>query len=82
MLDWTFERECDVVLAVTAPEAEQVARLTRARGWSESDARGRLDAQRTNGAFCAAADRVIENSGSLEALRAAALSELERLRAR
>src|SRR5262245_40644199 len=35
MLEWGLERECDAVIAVTAPETEQVARLQRSRGWSE-----------------------------------------------
>src|SRR5262245_3097352 len=46
MLDWGLERDCDAVLAVVAPEAEQVARLVRARGWTEEQARARLAVQR------------------------------------
>lgn len=79
MLDWAFERECDAVLAVTAPEATQVARLVRARGWTEAEARRRLAAQRRNEAFAAAADEVIENSGSEAELSAAANAALARL---
>jgi dephospho-CoA kinase len=45
MLRWGFERECDAVIAVVAPEDEQVARLARGRGWSEAEARARLAAQ-------------------------------------
>ncbi|MGH7743030.1 MAG: dephospho-CoA kinase, partial [Candidatus Eiseniibacteriota bacterium] len=48
MLDWEFERECDTVIAVVAPEALQISRLVAARGWSEAQARARLAAQRTN----------------------------------
>src|SRR5690349_9973798 len=39
MLDWGFERECDAVLAVVAPESLQVERLVRGRGWTEAQAR-------------------------------------------
>jgi dephospho-CoA kinase len=82
MLDWGFERECDVVLAVTAPESEQVSRLVSSRGWTPEAARARLAAQRTNDAFAAAADRVIANSGTPAALETAAREELGRLRSR
>lgn len=79
MLDWAFERECDAVLAVVAPEEAQVARLVRGRGWSEADARKRLAAQRPNEAFAAAADEVIDNRGSESELSAAAAAALARL---
>jgi len=82
MLDWGFERECDAVIAVTAPESEQIARLRRARGWTEEQARARLAAQRTDAEFAAAADAVIENRGRESELEAAALETLERLRSR
>jgi dephospho-CoA kinase len=59
-----------------------VARLVRARGWSEADARARLAAQRSNQAFAAAADRVIENSGPPDSLEAAAREEYRRLSGR
>ena len=79
MLDWGFERECDEVLAVTAPESEQVARLVRARGWSEADARARIGAPRPNQDFAAVADRIIHNAGSEAELDGAAHAELVRL---
>jgi dephospho-CoA kinase len=81
MLDWGLERECDAVLAVTASEAEQIARLGRARGWSEQEARARLAAQRTNERFAAAADVVLESSGTPMALERAARAAVTRLRA-
>lgn len=80
MLDWAFERECDAVIAVVAPEEAQVERLVRARGWSEAEARRRLAAQRTNASFAAAADEVIDNRDSESALATAAAEALERLR--
>jgi len=82
MLDWGFERECDAVIAVTAPEAEQVARLGRARGWSAAEAHARLAAQRPDAEFAAAADAVIDNRESEAALVRAALESLGRLEAR
>jgi dephospho-CoA kinase len=80
MLDWRFERNCDAVLSVIAPEPMQVARLTASRGWSAAEARGRLAAQRTNQAFAAAADVTLENTGSKQALAAAARAAVARLR--
>jgi len=81
MLDWAFERECDAVVAVTAPEALRIERLGRARGWSAAEAQRRLAAQRDDAAFAAAADVVLENRGSEAELAAAAVAALERLRA-
>lgn len=82
MLDWAFERECDAVLAVTAPEQAQVERLVRARGWTPAEARRRLASQRRNEDFAAAADAVVENSGSEAELEAATHAALDRLLAR
>lgn len=79
MLDWAFERECDAVLAVVAPEEAQVARLVRARGWTEAEAKRRLAAQRPNAWFAAAADEVIDNRGTEAELAAAAAAALDRL---
>jgi dephospho-CoA kinase len=79
MLDWAMERECDAILAVVAPEDLQIARLQRSRGWSEAEARRRLAAQRTNDAFAAAADEVLDNRGTEAALSAAAAAALDRL---
>jgi dephospho-CoA kinase len=81
LLDWGVERELDAVIAVVAPEAEQLARLTRSRGWSEAESRARLAAQRSHAAFEAAADVTLRNDGSVEALERAARSAVGRLRA-
>ena len=80
MLEWGLERDCDAVIAVVAPEAAQIERLWRARGWSESEARARLAAQRTNESFAAAADVTLVNQGSADELRRqakAAVASLE-----
>ncbi len=82
MIDWGFERECDEVWAVVAPEPLQIGRLVGGRGLTEADARARLARQRTNAEFAAAADEVLVNDGAeakLEALAVAALGRaLER----
>jgi len=77
--DWHLERPCDAVLSVTATAPEQIARLMRARGWSEPEARARLGAQRTDQEFARAADVVLENHGTPEALIEAARAALRRL---
>jgi dephospho-CoA kinase len=81
MFEWGFERDCDAVLAVTAPSALQVARLREARGWSEEQARARLAAQRENQAFAALADVTIDNQDTPEALAREARAAVARLRA-
>jgi len=80
MLRWGFERECDALVAVTAPEAEQVARLMRARGWSEAEARARLAAQDSNQELSAAADATLDNRGTPESLALSARDALAALR--
>jgi dephospho-CoA kinase len=81
MSRWGFERECDAVIAVTAPEAEQIARLERGRGWSEAEARARLAAQDSNESLSAVADVTLDNDGTAEALARAAREAVSRLRA-
>ena len=61
---------CDVVIVVDVPEDVQVARMVSDRGMTEADARARIAAQATREARLAAADVVIDNTGSLEALTA------------
>ena len=83
ILDWAFERECDAVLAVTAPEALLVERLVRSRGWSEADAKARLAAQRTQQDFRDHADVTLDNTGTEDELvrgARAALAQLEERR--
>ncbi|MDP9396518.1 MAG: dephospho-CoA kinase [Actinomycetota bacterium] len=58
----------DLVVVVDAPEDVQVARLVGARGMSAADARARLAAQAGRQDRLAAADVVIDNSGSLDDL--------------
>ena len=57
------------VIVVDAPVEVAVDRLVRQRGMAESDARARIAAQATREERLAAADFVVDNSGTLDALR-------------
>ena len=81
LVQWGMERSCDAVLAVGAPEAEQIARLMRSRGWSGEEARAVLAAQRPNEWFTEAADLTIENTGTVAELERAARAAVVRLMA-
>ena len=72
MLEWGLDRECDLVVAVVAPEADQIARLVAARGWSPAHARRRLEVQRSNEQFAQQADVVVSNDAGIDALLARA----------
>jgi dephospho-CoA kinase len=54
----------DLVVVVDVPEDVQVDRLVRLRGLSEADVRARIAAQSDRESRLAAADIVIDNSGS------------------
>ena len=57
------------VVVVDAPVKVVVERLVQQRGMAESDARARIAAQATRAERSAAADFVIDNSGTIEQLR-------------
>ncbi len=57
---------CDQVWVVTASPEQQIQRLTRQRGMSETEARRRMAAQSPQAVKVRQADVVIDNSGSLE----------------
>ena len=59
----------DAVVVVDVPEEVQVERAVRERGWSESEARARLETQASRSERLAAATYVVENSGTTEDLR-------------
>ena len=82
LLDWGFDQECDAVLAVVAPREQSIARLVRARGWSEAQASERLAVARSNDSFAGLADETILNDGREEAAVAAARAAVARLMAR
>jgi len=58
----------DVVIVVDAPDEVRLARLVHQRGMSPAEAAARLAAQATRAQRLAAADVVIDNSGSLDQL--------------
>lgn len=59
----------DAVLVVDVPEHVQRERMVRDRGWSEDEARARLEAQASRQDRVAVATRVLDNRGSLSDLR-------------
>jgi|GEM_PF-98806 len=61
---------CDEVWLVTIPEELQVSRLMQRNSLSEVEARKRISAQPPLGPKIGQSDRIIENSGTLEQLRA------------
>ena len=63
-------QDFDVVLVVAAPLTERLRRMTEDRGMSTADAEARIDAQATDEQRAAVADEIIDNSGTLEQLRA------------
>jgi dephospho-CoA kinase len=80
IMETGFDEACDVVVVVTAPEDEQVARVVRERGMSEAEARARIAAQVHPEKRAARADVVISNDGDLEALEPRVDKLWERLR--
>jgi len=60
----------DAVIVVDAPREVQVERMTRDRGWTPGDAESRIAAQATREDRLAIATYVVENTGSLDDLRA------------
>jgi dephospho-CoA kinase len=60
----------DAVVVVDVPVEMQVDRMVRIRGMSEADARARIAAQADRDARLAVATYVVENTGSLDGLRA------------
>lgn len=85
LLEWRLEAWCDLVIAVTAPEEDQIARLRESRGWSREEAVSRLAVQRSNEEFAAAADVVVRNAGDapggLEKMARDTAAQLESMRA-
>lgn len=60
----------DAVIVVDVPRELQVERMLRDRGWTREDAESRIAAQATREQRLAVATHVIENTGTLEGLRA------------
>jgi len=60
----------DAVVVVDVPTEVQVERMVRDRAWTEEDARSRIDAQASREDRLAVATYVIDNTGTLDELRA------------
>lgn len=76
-----FHDACDVVVVITAPEEERVARAV-GRGMTPDQARARIRAQIGDEERAAVADVVIPNDGDMDALKERIDDLWERLRAR
>jgi dephospho-CoA kinase len=63
-----YRRRVDRVLVIDAPEELQVERVRSRSGLSEAEVRAIVAAQATRAQRLAAADDVIENRGTIEAL--------------
>lgn len=74
-----FEPYCDAFVVVTAPPEEEAARIQARDGISAAEAQARLAAQLPQTALAAKADHLIENNGTLEALRQKAAQVLAAL---
>ncbi|HEY6935401.1 MAG TPA: dephospho-CoA kinase [Marmoricola sp.] len=73
-------RTFDAVVVVDAPIDVQVDRMVRDRGWTEAEARARIEAQASREERRAIATHVIENTGTLEDLRDRVTEVFEALR--
>ena len=69
----------DAVVVVDVPEEVQVERAMRERGWTEAEARARVEAQASRADRLAAATHVVENSGDVEDLRQRVTEVFEQL---
>ncbi len=67
----------DAVIVIDVPDAIRIARMLRDRGWTREEAESRIAAQASREDRLAIATHVIDNSGSLEKLRAR-VSEIHR----
>jgi dephospho-CoA kinase len=72
----------DVVVTVSAPLDERIARLVASGRMTEGDARARAASQVSDAEREAVADRVVSNAGDLDDLRAETLRLWHELRAR
>jgi dephospho-CoA kinase len=72
----------DLVVVVDSPEEVQVKRMVELRGMTEADARARLAAQSAREDRLAVAHVVLDNTGSIEDLRAQVDTLWERIQSR
>jgi dephospho-CoA kinase len=64
-----YRSRVDRVLVIDSPESLQIERVRARSGLSEAEVRAIVAAQATRAARLAAADDVIENRGTIDALR-------------
>lgn len=74
-----FEQDCDRLIVVTSEPRLSVSRIILRDGISKTSAHRRLEAQVPEEVLAEAASYVIENNGSVEALRQKADAVLEKL---
>lgn len=82
LVDKGLHKDMDATIVVDVDVEERVRRLVEYRGLEEGDARRRIAAQIPDDVRRAAADFVIDNNGSREALDAQVAGVVEKLRAR
>lgn len=63
-------QDFDAVIVVDVPDDVRIERLLRDRGWTREDAESRIAAQASRADRLAAATHVVDNSGTLDDLRA------------
>ncbi|RME91568.1 MAG: dephospho-CoA kinase [Anaerolineae bacterium] len=68
LLETDLREACDVIWVTDAPPEVQIERLMRKRGMSREEARRRVEAQTSQKEKVAAADVIIYNNGSYDAL--------------
>lgn len=72
----------DAVIVVDAPRQLQIDRMLIERGWTQRDAEGRIGAQATREQRNAIATHLIDNTGTMEQLRARVEEVFDRLSVR
>ncbi|GAA1147855.1 dephospho-CoA kinase [Nesterenkonia lutea] len=72
----------DLVLVVQTPERQRIERIMRDRGATEEEARSRIAAQATDAQRAAAADVILDNSGTLDELHRQVDELYEKLQSR
>jgi dephospho-CoA kinase len=77
-----LEDDYDTVVLVEAPEEERMRRLTRDRGLSEGEAQAIMEAQMPSHEKRGRAEYILDNGGTLDELKEAALALLKLLQAR
>ena len=77
-----LEGEFDAVVVVEAPETERLRRLVEDRGLDEEEAKRIMSAQTPSREKRTSGHLVLENGGTMEALKRKALEILDLLRAR